>query len=449
MILSKFSTKSPLLDAIERYKEKNMSSFHVPGHKNKTSIFHKNLLKLDYTELDDTDSLFFSSSCILKAEERTADLFKAKKTLYSSGGCTSCIQAMLTLVGPCSKIITSRVMHISAINTMSLLNQTPCFMEQSLDYKTGFFTPVSQSDVEQCLIENPDAKAVYLTSPDYFGVMADIKNIAKICKKFSVPLLVDAAHGSHLKFLQEDKYPGSLGASMVALSAHKNLPVLTGGALLNIHDDKFCNDAKQAMMLFASTSPSYPIMLSLDICTSWLEKHGKSAFYKLSKRVKKIKELAKYSGIIQPSGHVDDVKLSLNTAAGGISGHEFNQHLLKNKVQPELFDDNSVVLITSPLNRERDFKRLEKAISNTKFTLKENKMKLPPNFNSQLSISPHDALLQKTKYIDTKLAHGKISAQNICHCPPGIPLVIAGEKIASHNITALLNYGISRVKVIY
>ncbi len=440
---------SPLFHALKKYSKKNMSSFHVPGHKNNKKALLKNLLSLDYTELDETDTLFFSSSCIFAAEENTARLFNAKKTLYSAAGCTSCVQAMLTLVGPCCKIITSKTIHISAINTMSLLNQYPCFIKQELDKKTGFLKGISAEDVRQYLIENPDAKAVYLTSPDYYGVMADIKNISKLCEKFSVPLLVDAAHGSHLKFLKEDKYPGSLGASMVALSAHKNLPVLTGGAWLNIHDEKFCNDSKQAMMLFASTSPSYPIMTSLDVCTDWLEKHGRKSFLRLSNRIDKIKKLASLSGIIQASGETDDIKLSLNTAVCGISGQEFHKHLLKHKVQAEFFDDNSVVLIASPFNAERDFRRLEKAILTAKFNLNENKMKLPYTFESEFCLSPHDALMQKSTTVNTKQAQGKISAQSICHCPPGVPLIIAGERIKEENVYALLDYGISHIKVLY
>ncbi len=440
-----------LFDALENYMARNMSSFHVPGHKNNTYSNLKDLFSIDITELDDTDSLFYSSSHILRAEERTAQLFKAEKTLYSTGGATNCIQAMLRIVAPTGgKIICSRIIHISAVNTMALLGQMPCFVGICVDATTGFFNQPTANDIKCALEKNPDAKAVYITSPDYYGSIADIKGIAQLCKKFSVPLLVDAAHGSHLKFLPEkDLYPGDLGASMVALSAHKNLPVLTGGAWLNIHDRTFCDDAKQAMMMFASTSPSYPIMASLDMCTSWLKENGIREYTKLTNKIQSIKKIAESLGIAQPNGLYDDVRLCLNTAVCGLNAKYFAKHLKQHKIEPELYDDNCVVLISSPFNVERDFKRLEKALNTVKLNRNLNVVKKPFVSQVDLTVAPYEAIRQKSKYIDVKDAIGKISAQNLCPCPPGIPLAIAGEIIKQENILALLDYGIDRIKVLY
>lgn len=439
--------KGPLVEALSNYKSKNMSSFHVPGHKNKT-LFNK-LINLDYTELEETDSLFNSKTCILKAEEKTAKLFGAKKTLYSAGGSTNCIQTMLSLVAQNKgKVITSRVIHISAINTMCLLNLTPVFIEPKLDKSTGFFKQIDAESIKEELIKNKDAIAVYLTSPDYFGSMANIGEISKVCRKFDVPLLVDAAHGSHLKFLSDSLYPGDFGADMVALSAHKNLPVLTAGAWLNIHNEKYIKQAKNNMLTFASTSPSYVIMSSLDICTTWLKKNGKKEFEKLLKKVNKIKNIGKNLGLKMPS-ELDPVKITLNTSCRGISGDDFAKYLRKNKIEPEMSDKNSVVLIPSPFNKNKDFSRLERALRKADYK-KSLKITLPKiKSKPEFVVPPNKAMLSKNKVISVKHSKGEISAQNICTCPPGVPLIMAGEKIKDENINEMINCGIEYIKVLY
>lgn len=438
---------NPLINALKLYKKKNMSSFHVPGHKNK-KLF-KNLIDLDYTELLETDSLFNSSSCILKAEEKTAKLFNAKKTLFSTGGSTNCIQTMLKLIAKSgSKVITSRIIHISAINTMSLLNLIPVFIMPKFDKKTGFFKQITADEIRKKLENNKDSAAVYLTSPDYFGTIANIAEISKVCRKFNVPLLVDAAHGSHLKFLPNSLYPGDFGADMVALSAHKNLPVLTGGAWLNIHNEKYTKVAKNSMMTFASTSPSYVIMSSMDACTSWLKTNGKAEFKKLLNKVKIIKQKAKQMGMSMPQNS-DPVKITLNPAAIGINGNDFANYLRKNKIQPEMSDENLVVLIPSPFNKNKDFFRLRRALDHINYNnIPKIKQPILPQ-TYEFAINPNTAMLSRGKVINVKSASSKISAQNVCTCPPGIPIAMAGERLQKDNINALINYGIEYIKVLY
>ena len=159
---------------------------------------------------------------------------------------------------------------------------------------------IHSDDVEALLKQYQDVAAVYITSPDYFGVLADIKSISEVCHRYHVPLLVDNAHGSHLFLTPENLHPIHLGADMTACSAHKTLPVLTGGAFLNIASDIYAANAKDAMALFGSTSPSYPIMASLDLCMQWAETKGKEAYLQLQKRVVKMKEMAAAKGIAIP-----------------------------------------------------------------------------------------------------------------------------------------------------
>lgn len=438
----------PLFNALNNHKLLKRSSFHTPGHKNNLKNFYKNLLELDYTELPDTDSLYEPESAILKAEKLTANLFGVEKTAFSAGGCTLCIQSMLKLVSQNrKKIICGRTIHKSAINTMALLGLEPIWIIPHKD--AGNFLPgrIQSEDVKKALENNEDISAVYITSPDYFGVISDIKSISKECNKFNVPLIVDNAHGSHLMFLEENLHPIKLGASMTACSGHKTLPILTGGAWLNINDKRFINDVKGAMALFGSTSPSYPIMASLDLCRLWLEKEGKESFEKLRKKVDKIKQLILNKGMQIPSGVCDPVRISFSPLNIGITGIEMAEILRNSGIEPEYTNYAYIVLIATPFNKDEDFKRLEKAIVNLKkgqpLAVREYTSFLPKS-----KLSPRNAILSRSKTVRIKDALGQVAAETLCPCPPGIPIIMPGEIIDRKCIELLLNYSYSFIKVV-
>lgn len=438
----------PLFDALYNHKLLNRTSFHTPGHKNSKEFFPLNMLDFDFTELPDTDSLFEANSAILKSEELTAELFGTQRTAFSAGGCTLCIQAMLRLVSPNGgKIISGRTIHKSAINTMALLGIEPIWVLPKQD--AGMYLPgrIRSEDIKKILEANPDANAVYLTSPDYFGVISDIKAISDECKKFDVPLIVDNAHGAHLMFVEENLHPIKLGASMTACSAHKTLPVLTGGAWLNINDSKFVDGVKEAMSLFGSTSPSYPIMASLDFCRNWLKQKGKTSFAKLEKRVNKIKNLILNKDMQLPKGKCDPVRISFSPLNIGYTGIEMSELLRESGIEPEYANDAFVVLIATPMNTEEDFNKLENFIINLKpkssISLKEFVPFLP-----KMSLMPRDAVFSKTKTIKIEDSLGLIAAETLCPCPPGIPIVMPGEKIDEKCIETLLNYSQYFIKVV-
>ena len=441
--------ETPLYEALVNHKNKDMSSFHTPGHKCRSYLENAALYMLDYTELKDTDSLFEAKGVIKKAEEKMAELYGAKSTLFSAGGCTLCIQAMLRLaVGYNGKVITSRMIHKSAVNTMALLGARPLWITPKFDEEKHLFKQVTSHEIEECLIQNKDAQCVYITSPNYYGELADIKAISSVCKKYDVPLLVDNAHGAHLGFLSNNQHPIYLGASMVADSAHKTLPVLTGGAFLHIKDEKFIKEAKSAMGLFGSTSPSYPIMASLDLCQDWARKRGREEFIRLESRVKEIKDLALKKGFIkEDQGIFDPLRLCLNTGNFGISGEEAAEYFRKNKIEPEFSDGGYVVLIPSPMNTDRDFKRLKDAILgfNMNGTFVDSKRPFP---TPKIVVSLHEAIFMDREIINVRNAEGRVSAIAICPCPPGIPVLVPGEEINSNAIKSLEHYGIFEIDVI-
>ena len=441
---------APLYQALCEHQALHRSSFHTPGHKSAPGCFPPDFYRLDFTELPDTDSLFEADGPILRAEEETARLLGTKRTLFSAGGCTLCIQAMLRLAAPQGgKIIMGRVIHRSAIHTAALLDLQPVWVMPRPDEGEGLPGRIHAQDVKQALQENPDAKAVYLTSPDYYGGLADIRCIADVCAPYHVPVLVDNAHGAHLWWVGKDLHPLRQGAAMTACSAHKTLPVLTGGAWLHIGDNRFVEGAKEAMALFASTSPSYPIMASLDLCRAWLQEHGEKAFARLRQRVEDIRRVAARKGMAAPLGPCDPVRITLHAADIGLSGQRAAQLLRQSGVEPEYADGGYVVLIPTPFNSDEDFARLERAIAGlpVEAPLPGGKVlplpPLPPKV-----MTPRQAVLAPGEEIDTQSAKGRVAAQAACPCPPGVPVVMPGEVITENCMEFLINYGIYRVKVV-
>lgn len=439
---------TPLYNALIRHKNLGISSFHTPGHKCSQWLLGKNLLELDYTELPDTDSLFEASGAILRAEEEATKLFGTAKTLFSAGGCTLCIQAMIRLCAPCGgKIVCSRVIHRSAINTMALLGVDPIWVYPRQDAGEGLAGRTQPSDVAKALSENPNAKAVYITSPDYFGVISDIRGISLECKKYNVPLIVDNAHGAHLSYVGGDLHPISKGADMAACSAHKTLPVLTGGAWLSISNEDYTANAKSAMALFASTSPSYPVMASLDLCREWLSERGLIEFNRLETKVLKIKQLAANKGINMPQGLCDPIRISLNTASVGISGQDAAKFFRAKGLEPEYADENYVVFIATPMNTEEDFARLEGAINELP---KGAPLEIKPYevSRNEQAVSARFAVLSETERLPIEKCEGRIAAEAACPCPPGVPIVMHGEVINRKSIDCLIKYGVLSLNVL-
>jgi arginine decarboxylase len=424
---------TPIYSALRQHIALGRAPFHTPGHKGNPLALPKNLFELDLTELPDTGSLFDGGGPIEQAEMLAANLFGTVRTCLSAGGCTLCIQAMFRLAAPHGgKIICGRNIHRSAVGAMALLGIEPIW--------------AMPKDLISVIDASEGAAAVYVTSPDYYGRLLDIAAISAACRKKGLPLLVDCAHGAHLMFTSPKLHPLLLGASITADSAHKTLGVLTGGAWLNIADPRFAKDAKGAMALFGSTSPSFPILASLDLCRDWLEKNS-GAFPVLQQRVERVRRLAAEHGIASPQGVSDPTRLTLETATIGLSGTRAAEYLRKSGIEAEYADRSFVVLIATPFNTEEDFLRLEHAIR----TLPAGKPlpkipTLPPIAPAVVSL--RDAVLASSSSVPLSQAVGKIAAEIACPCPPGIPVVMPGERITKETAEFLRGYGFLEIKVI-
>lgn len=443
---------TPIYSQLLMHHSFDRSSFHTPGHKC-SDFLPSELLKLDYTELPDTDALYEANGIIAGTERNLAQLFGTARTVVSSGGCTLAIQTMLRIALTFgNKMLFARNVHRSAVNAMALLGITPLWaVPQS---ENGFFTgSVSPSDIETALCENEDIAAVYLTSPDYYGEISDIPTISEICHRHKALLIVDNAHGSHLAFGSDNLHPIHLGADMSACSLHKTLPVLTGGAVLNIGSPTLAENAKEFMSLFGSTSPSYPVMASIDLCCDYLlNSRGKYEYTELEKRIAKIKNLSAEKGLIMPDGLCDPLRVCINTSSVGLYGEEQEKYFQAHNIDCEFCDGENAVFICTPFNSERDFLRLETAIAE----LPDNRNHFDSNNSADIRkmslptkiLNPRESMLAPSETVSIEKAVGRIAADTACPCPPGIPVIMPGEMIDEKIVELLHDCHFKTIKCI-
>lgn len=443
-------SKTPLRDAVRAYIERDAARFHMPGHKGIGEREFVGLLPYDITEVEGADSLFQAEGPLLRLEEAFAEAYGAERTLLSAGGATLCIQTMLALAcGTGKKLIAGRNLHRSAVNTMALLGLDPVWIYpdgSAGKWYQGRYTPVA---VRSALLEHPDASAVYLTSPDYFGVMSDLAGISEICRAFNVPLLVDNAHGAHLKFLPERyglPHPIDCGAAICADSLHKTMPAMTGAALLQIGDSRYAADAKRLMSMFGSTSPSYPILLSCETALQYALSGAKAGFSHTARRLEELSAAARAKGFALPAGTHDPAKLTLGFAAAGWDAGSFGAYLRGHGVEPEYISGTACVLMANDRNRGEDYQRLAKAIA----AFEPREQSAPQPFclpRPVKAASIREAAFSTQLTVDVENSVGKIAAGEVSPCPPGIPVVMCGERIDEKAAAALQAFGIREVSV--
>jgi arginine/lysine/ornithine decarboxylase len=280
--------------------------------------------------------------------------------------------------------------------------------------------------------------------------MLDVRGIATVCREYGVPLLVDNAHGAYLAFDGSGQHPIQLGAAMCADSAHKTLPVLTGGAYLHISGEhpEYIAGARDTLSIFASTSPSYLTMASLDLCNRAIADGLDKKLAKCKQKVTNIKALLKELG--QSENTDESIKIRIDAHRFGYTGTDYSAVLRKNKVECEYADDRFVVLMASAANSDRDFRRLEKAIRKIAAENRNPITETAPTFTTApvAKMTVRDALFSPYETVDTATAEGRICASPTVSCPPAVPVVISGEVIDADAVKILLHYGIEKVNVI-
>ena len=444
---------TPIYDFVKAYAESGTVRGHMPGHKGNDCYKSKAagseisaVFPYDITEIKGADALFEADGIIAESERNAAELFGTYATFYSAGGSTLCIQSMLAVCAKQGdKIIAARNSHKSLHSACILLGLSPVWIYPEFGDGSAVSGKITAESVKRLLGENPDAVCVYITSPDYLGAVSDVKAIAEAAHSFGKPLIVDNAHGAHFAFLEENIHPIALGADLCCDSAHKTLPVLTGGAYVHVSSEKYAAKIKEAMALFGSSSPSYLILQSLDLCNKYLAEDFRN---ELSQTVKRIEKLKKYvSGFVTVT-ESEPLKLTIYALPCGMTGRELADRLRESGIEPEYADETHVMLMFSPQNTESDFE----CVKNTLCNMIMPRIRLmPPSF----SISPlkkamemRAAFFSETETVKTEDALGRICARTETICPPCVPAAACGEVFDENAIKILKMYSISEVNVV-
>lgn len=440
---------TPIIDFVKRYAQSKAVRAHMPGHKGVSLL---GMEAFDITEIDGADNLFAPSGIISESEKNASEIFSSK-TFYSAGGSTLCIQAMLYLTALLASsrsekplILAARNAHKSFINAAALLDiDVRWIFPKDGTYFSGTVTEKEVKDaIEGC---GDKITAVYITSPDYLGNISDIKAISKVCRQKNILLLVDNAHGAYLKFLPQSKHPMDLGADMCCDSAHKTLPVLTGGAYLHIADgadEILKSKAVEAMSVFSSSSPSYLILQSLDLFNGRAEefKQRLSCFLPKAKAFKeKIISLG-----FEICGD-EELKVTLKPKSYGYTGGELALTLEKEEIYSEFYDCDHLVLMLSPYNTDEELERIFDVLKSIK--RKDAIKSRPPKLvKPKAAISAHEAMLSLGKILPVKDCLGRVSASSAICCPPAVPIVSYGEVIDEDVIKCFEYYGIDRCSTV-
>ena len=433
---------TPIFDFVKGYSEGKSVRFHMPGHK---GVCQLGCEAFDITEISGADVLYSADGIIDESENNLSSLYGSSHSFYSTEGSTLAIKAMLALVS--ERVGEERPLILAARNVHAAFVRAAAL----LDLDVRFIYPENGAHLCACLISAEDVEreirlsdrkpsAVYVTSPDYLGNIQDVAAISAVCKANNIPLLVDNAHGAYLRFLENDIHPISLGAAMCADSAHKTLPVLTGGAYLHVSPNypEYAERARGALSLFASTSPSYLTLSSLDLCNKRLSEDYPDKIKAMAKKAGLLKEEIARLGLTVADS--EPLKIVIN------EGDSLSAHLRDNGIEVEFADSDYTVLMLTPENGDDDFDRLLSALREYK---PRNERRTSPSVKPHNAVmSIRSAVLSPCETISVDDAAGRISASPTVSCPPAVPIVISGEVITAEDVKLFKYYGIKTVSVI-
>ncbi len=434
-------TGTPVCDFVREYAAKAPVRLHMPGHKGKGPLGCE---ELDITEIRGADDLFHPEGILAESEANASRLF-GWPTVYSAEGSSLAIRAMLYLAytqADCrGKCLAGRNAHKSFLHTAVLLDFPIAWLWAGDNYLS---CPVTAETVEKAILEEIEKPfAVYLTSPDYLGNVADVRGISQVCHKYGVPLLVDNAHGAYLKFLPVSRHPMDLGADLCCDSAHKTLPVLTGGAYLHFRDAGMAESARQAMALFGSTSPSWLILQSLDAANPCLERLPQ-AIAAIAPRAAALKGALLAHGFTLVGDEL--LKVTVQASGWGYSGEEIADILEGKNIFCEFADRDFIVFMLTPQNTPEELELLREslcAIPGRAPIPEPSLVRTRP----EAVCSPRQAAFAPQESIPSENSLGRVLAAATVSCPPAVPIVMCGERIDETALEAFRRCGIEHVTV--
>lgn len=439
---------TPIADFVARYAEGGPLRLHMPGHKGVGAVERE-----DITEVAGADSLYFADGIIRESEENASAIFSAH-TVYSAEGSSLSIRAMLTLLaryarerGSTPRLLAGRNAHATLVGAAALLGIDVDWLYPAAgeSYLSCTVTPAALEAALLSMGERPTA--VYITSPDYLGNLADIAGLSAVCRRYGVLLCVDNAHGAYLHFLPTPCHPLDLGADLVCDSAHKTLPCLTGGGYLHIAGSappSLRAGAKEAMALFGSTSPSYLILASLDRLNPYLAGEYPARLAAFLERVAPLRAaLCRYGYALIGQ---EPLKLTLAPRALGYTGTALADCLREAGIESEYADPDYTVLMLTPEVGEAGLSRLERALLSLK--------KRPPIegappafFTPRVRLSLREALLMPRRTLPAAACLGRTLASATVSCPPAVPILVAGEVVTPEALSLFAYYGIEALSV--
>lgn len=440
--------QTPIADFVREYAKKEKSRFHMPGHKGHTFLGCE---AYDITEVAGADALYEADGIIAESERSATELFGTGGTFFSTEGSSQCIRAMLYLAINCRKsagrpyVIAGRNAHKAFLYAAALLDFDVVWLwpEEMHSLCSCHISP-EQLEKELRTHENPPA-AVYLTSPDYLGGQLAIGALSEVCHRYHTVLAVDNAHGAYLHFLEKSEHPIDCGADICCDSAHKTLPALTGGAYLQIGKNApkfFLQNAKQALALFGSTSPSYLILASLDLCNAYLADDYRKKLAAVIEQIEQVRRTLRVAG--WEVEKTDPLKLTVR-APKGRTGQELAEQLRHNGVECEYADAEYIVLMATPENSQEDYERLIQAFGVNERERAESVTLCPARCIQKCSV--REAFFAQHEQVLVQEAVGRICGAPTVGCPPAIPIVVSGELIDENAVELLMHYKIEKITV--
>ena len=436
---------TPVADFVQRYAKAGTARLHMPGHKGRCFLGCE---PWDITEIHGADALYEAEGILAESEQNAAALFGSQRTCYSTEGSSQCIRAMLYLAVAASgshTVVAARNVHRAFVSAAALLDLEIRWLwpEES---RSLCGCPISPAQLEETLNSLPEPPAaVYLTSPDYLGGMAQIPALAQVCHQHGNLLLVDNAHGAYLRFLQPSLHPLDLGADLCCDSAHKTLPVLTGGAYLHLSPTapaQLAPLAKSALGLFGSTSPSYLTLASLDLCNRYLAEGYPQRLAEAVERLAELRERLTAAGWrVEPS---DPLRVTV-AAPRGVTGQELAGQLRRQGVECEYADRDFLVLMATPENTPEELAQAAAALGQCPGEANPPQL---PLARGERACSIRQAAFAPRETVDAAHSLGRVCGLPTVGCPPAIPIAVSGERITPEALALFAYYGIEQVEVL-
>ena len=424
---------TPLYDTLRSFAAEQTLRMHMPGHKGKPLNAPElaGVTSLDFTELPPTGNLYEAGEPFDSAQALWAPAFGFENCQFLTGGSTMGIHTGLTLCcPPGSSVLVDRGCHRSVFHSMALLDLRPVYLPRPWVGEEGLVGPFVPSDVEKMLDAHPEIKTVCITSPTYSGVLSDIAGISHVVHARGGKLMVDGAHGAHLPFLGVEAFAG---ADVVVVSAHKTLPAMGQSALLftNGFDP---NQVRRYATLYGSSSPSYPILASLDLARDWMEGEGNQEYRRVADRVAQMRKT--FPSLVDKFP-LDPCRLTVRSK----NGPALTERLEKMGVYPEMEDGGHVVFILTCMDSDQDLDRLERALEANRHLLGARSVPLPPPPMPEMVISQRQALFSPTQTLPLEACEGRVTACQLAPYPPGIPVVAPGELISKKELSYFKQIG--------